>query len=100
MPPIPATERPAIPAVIRLHKKYHGKSGCIRREILMWHNNKAESNLKGIPNAKPGRLARLSMHMGNADYNRNRQQQMGKQPYKGSEDEMEHRLGWRLPGWR
>ena len=62
----------------------------------LWHGNSKPSKLKGIPNAKPSKARRLSIFMTEADYNRNRRRQQARQPYNGSEDQMQHRrLFWR-----
>ena len=64
--------------------------------MLFWHGNNRPSNLKGLPNTKPSKARRLSIFMTEADYNRNRRRQQDKQPYNGSELQMQHRrLFWR-----
>ena len=59
-----------------------------------WHGNSKKSSLKGIPNKKlsVGELADIQMAA--AEYEIRRKKGRDGRKYRGSQDEMEHRLGW------
>lgn len=67
-----------------------------------WHGNSKKGNaktdnMKGKPNKKWTRYEVLQIDMATAEYNSRRRREQAARSYKGSEDEMEHRLRMRLP---
>ena len=56
-----------------------------------------DSNLKGVPNKKLTGMELAEIQMASAEYNKRRRQEQAARRYKGSEEEMEHRLRMRLP---
>src|SRR6185312_14256865 len=88
------------PAYITLRNKYGAhRAGCIRREIMAKKKANKLQRLKaqGLPIKKPSKMEAIEVtQMGN-DYNATRHRAVGRSKYRGSEDEMEHRLGMRLP---
>jgi len=84
---------------MRLHKKYHGRSGCIRRDIMAKRKVSKLKRLKAqdLPVKKPCKTKAIEVTDAGNRYNAFRQRLIEETPYRGSEDEMEHRLGMRLP---
>jgi hypothetical protein len=67
-----------------------------------WHGNGKKGNaktdnMKGKPNKKFTRHELTQLDMAEAEYKTRRHREQDPRPYKGSEDEMEHRLRMRLP---
>lgn len=61
------------------------------------HGNGKPSKLKGVPNKKLSRGELNEIAMASAEYSVRRRREQAPTRYRGSEDEMEHRLGMRLP---
>jgi len=96
MTEIKVEPRPPIPAIMHLRAKYGRHYGCLRRQIVS-KKAKLKASLAGKPNKKFSQHELTKLDMVEAEYNVSRRNQQAERPYKGSEDEMEHKLGMRLP---
>jgi hypothetical protein len=65
--------------------------------MAKWHGNGKSSKLKGIPNKKLSKGELTEIQMASAEYEIRRRNSQDPRPYRGSEDEMRHRLRMRLP---
>ena len=87
--------RPNQPAYITLRKKYGAhRAGCKRREIL---TRRAKKGMLALPNKRPSQAALTELSMSVSELDVASKKVRDNKKYRDSTDEVEHRLGMRLP---